>query len=39
MLTERLLSVGCKIGQLNTDGILYLAPRNRLDEVMQVCKE
>lgn len=39
MLTERLMSIGCKIGQLNTDGIMYVAPRNRLDEVMEMCKE
>ena len=39
MLTEKLIKVGCKIGQLNTDGILYIAPRNKLDEVMTVCKE
>lgn len=39
MLTERLISVGCKIGQLNTDGILYLAPKNKLDAVYEVCKE
>lgn len=39
MLTESLISLGCKIGQLNTDGIMYLAPRNKLDEVMKVCKE
>ena len=39
MLTEKLIKVGCKIGQLNTDGILYIAPRNKLDEVMAVCKE
>ena len=39
MLTEKLIKVGCKIGQLNTDGVLYIAPRNKLDEVMTVCKE
>ncbi|MDD7757400.1 MAG: hypothetical protein PUJ51_23415 [Clostridiales bacterium] len=39
MLTEKLIKVGCKIGQLNTDGILYIAPRNKLNEVMAVCKE
>lgn len=39
MLTEKLIKVGCKIGQLNTDGVLYIAPRNKLDEVMAVCKE
>lgn len=39
MLTERLLKCNCKIGQLNTDGILYLAKRNKFDEVMEICKE
>ena len=39
MLTERLLKCGCKIGQLNTDGILYLADRQKLDQVMSICKE
>lgn len=39
MLTERLLKCGCKIGQLNTDGILYLADAQRVNEVMEVCKE
>lgn len=39
MLTEKLMSAGCRIGQLNTDGVLYLVPRKKLDEVMQICKE
>lgn len=39
MLTEKLIKVGCKIGQLNTDGVLYIAPRNKLDEVMTICKD
>jgi hypothetical protein len=39
MLTERLLECGCRIGQLNTDGILYLADTQRVNEVMEICKE
>lgn len=39
MLTERLLKLGCKIGQLNTDGILYMAPKDKINDVMQACKE
>lgn len=39
MLTERLIKLGCRIGQLNTDGIMYLAPKNRLNDVMTTCKE
>lgn len=39
MLTERLIKLGCRIGQLNTDGIMYLAPRCCIEDVMKVCKE
>lgn len=39
MLTEKLIKLGCKIGQLNTDGILYLANRQHLTDVMEACKE
>lgn len=39
MLTERLVNVGCVIGQLNTDGVLYKAPKCCINEVMAVCKE
>ena len=39
MLTEKLIALGCKIGQLNTDGILYLVERSKFDDVMRVCKE
>ncbi len=38
MLTEQLIMLGCRIGQLNTDGIMYLAPRDRFKDVMAVCK-
>ncbi len=39
MLTEKLINLGCRIGQLNTDGIMYMAPRDKFDEIMQACKE
>ena len=39
MLTEQLLSLGCRIGQLNTDGILYLVPNDKLDAVFDICKD
>lgn len=39
MLTERLINLGCPIGQLNTDGIMYMAPRCCIDDVMNACKE
>ena len=39
MLTERLIALNCRIGQLNTDGIMYLADTQRLTEVFETCKE
>lgn len=39
MLLERLISVGAKIVQSNTDGIFYLIDNQRLTDVDRVCKE
>lgn len=39
MLTEQLMLAGCKIIQVNTDGILYQARTNELDKVMEVCSK
>lgn len=39
MLTEKLIKLGCKIGQLNTDGVLYLVDKQHLTDVMDACKE
>ena len=39
MLTERLIAIGAKPIQLNTDGIFCRIPKNRYDEAIQICKE
>lgn len=39
MLAERLISVGARIINTNTDGIFYLIDKNRLEDDNKVCKE
>ena len=39
MLTERLIAIGAKPIQLNTDGIFCRIPKDKYDEAMQICKE
>lgn len=39
MLTERLLAIGCKILQINTDGIFVLRNLSQDSEFRRVCKE
>lgn len=39
MLTERLIAIGAKPIQLNTDGIFCRIPKNKYDEAMRICKE
>ena len=39
MLTERLIAIGAKPIQLNTDGIFCRIPKNKYDEAMLICKE
>lgn len=39
MLAERLISVGARIINTNTDGIFYLIDKNRLKDDEKVCKE
>lgn len=39
MLTEKLIAIGAKPIQLNTDGIFCRIPKNKYDEAMQICKE
>lgn len=39
MLTEKLIAIGAKPIQLNTDGIFCRIPKNKYDEAMKVCKE
>ena len=39
MLTEKLIAIGAKPIQLNTDGIFCRIPKNRYNEATKVCKE
>ena len=39
MLAERLLKLGCKLYQINTDGILYKLKKAKYKELQQVLKE
>lgn len=39
MLTEKLIAIGAKPIQLNTDGIFCRIPKNKYDEATKVCKE
>lgn len=39
MLTEKLIAIGAKPIQLNTDGIFCRIPKNKYNEVTKVCKE
>ena len=39
MLAERLLKLGCKLYQINTDGILYKLKKAKYEELQQVLKE
>lgn len=39
MLIERLINVGAKIVQSNTDGVFYIIDKKKLNEVDRVCKE
>ena len=39
MLAERLLDLGCKLYQINTDGILYKIKKDKYDKLQQVLKE
>ena len=39
MLTEKLIAIGAKPIQLNTDGIFCRIPKNKYDEAIKVCKE
>lgn len=37
-LSEKLMQIGAKIKQLNTDGVLYLIKKDKLEEVKKVIK-
>lgn len=39
ILAERLLKLGCKLYQINTDGILYKLKKSKYEELQQVLKE
>lgn len=39
MLSERLLSIGCKLYQINTDGILYTCKKDKKDQLDKILKE
>ena len=39
MLVDRLLELGCKIVQVNTDGVMYIAPKQLRDRVQEAIKE
>lgn len=39
MLTEKLITIGAKPIQLNTDGIFCRIPKNKYDKAIKVCKE
>lgn len=39
MLAEKLISVGCRIIQSNTDGIFYIGKKNRKSDIEKVCGE
>jgi hypothetical protein len=39
MLAERLIAIGCKIVQANTDGLFVLRPKDKEQEFQNVCRE
>ena len=39
MLTEKLIAIGAKPIQLNTDGIFCRIPKNKYNEAIKICKE
>lgn len=39
MLAEKLLELGCSLKQINTDGIVVITPKNKLDEYNKIVKE
>lgn len=38
-LSERLLSIGCKLHQINTDGVLYTCKKTKYEELQKILKE
>ncbi|MBO5425045.1 MAG: hypothetical protein J6A25_05995 [Lachnospiraceae bacterium] len=39
MLTEKLYKLGCKIHQINTDGVLYTCKKDKYEEAKQIMTE
>ena len=39
MLSEKLVEIGCKIIQANTDGLFLICKKNKYEEYQKVCKE
>ena len=39
MLAEKLIAIGCKIIQANTDGLFLICKKNKYEEYQKVCKE
>lgn len=39
MLVDRLLELGCKIVQVNTDGVMYIAKKANRDRIQEAIKE
>ena len=39
MLAEKLVGIGCKIIQANTDGLFLICKKNKYEEYQKVCKE
>ena len=39
MLVDRLLELGCKIVQVNTDGVVYIAKKTAKDEIQETVSE
>ena len=39
MLVDRLLELGCKIVQVNTDGVMYIAKKTAKDEIQETVSE
>lgn len=38
-LSEQLLSIGCKLHQINTDGVLYTCKKAKYDELQRILKD
>ena len=38
-LSEQLLSIGCKLHQINTDGVLYTCKKTKYDELQRILKD